>query len=106
MQSSVWIVMLAMYIILAFPVYTMAQKVGSKNPWFAFIPILNYIAWAEIAGKELWWGILMLIPCVNIVVLVILWMGIAERMGKPNWLGVLMIIPIANLIVPFYLAYG
>jgi hypothetical protein len=54
----------------------------------------------------LWWFILFLIPLVNIVIAVIVWMGIAEARHQPNWWGILTIVPIANLIVPGYLAWA
>jgi hypothetical protein len=104
--SMILFIALGIYILMAFPLYTMGKKTGSTNAWFAFVPILNTILMLEIAGKELWWFILLLIPCVNIVVFVIVWMGIAEAMDKPGWLGVLMLVPVANIIVPFYLAFG
>jgi uncharacterized membrane protein YoaK (UPF0700 family) len=60
----------------------------------------------QIAKKPLWWFILLLIPLVNIVIGVLVWMAIAEARGKPNWLGILMIIPFVNLIVVIYLAFA
>jgi hypothetical protein len=91
------------YALFAYPFYVMAQKVGSANGWWAFIPILNYFLMAEIGGKELWWGVLMLIPCVNIVAFIIVSMAIAKRMGKPDWMGILM------MFIPgfaYYIALG
>jgi hypothetical protein len=59
-----------------------------------------------IARKPLWWFILFLIPLVNIVIAVIVWMAIAVARQKPNWWGILTIVPVANLIVPGYLAWA
>jgi len=94
------------YIVFALPFYRMGQKIGSDNPWYAFVPILNLVLMLEIADKELWWILLLFVPCVNIVVMLILWMAIAERMEKPGWVGLLMLVPGVNCLVPFYLAYG
>lgn len=105
-QSTSLIIAVAFYLILAFPLYAMGQKTDSTHSWFAFVPILNLVLMLEIAGKDLWWILLMLIPCVNIVVFIIVWMGIAEAMNKPSLLGLLMLIPVVNLIVPYYLAFG
>ncbi len=52
------------------------------------------------------WLILFLIPLVNIVVSIIIWMKIAEMRGKPSWLGILWIIPPIGLIVVGYLAFS
>lgn len=105
-QTVVWGFAVAMYLLFAYPLFVMGNKTGSNNSWFAFVPILNFVLLCEIAGKEWWWVLLLLIPCVNIIISVILWMGAAEAMEKPSWLGVLMLIPGVNLFVPFYLALG
>src|ERR1019366_10316382 len=92
---------IAAYILMAIPLYVMGQKTGSDNPWFAFVPILNIVLMLDIADKDLWWIILCLIPCVNIIIAIIVWMGIAEAMEKPSWLGILMLVPGVNFILPF-----
>ena len=97
---------LAAYILLAFPLFAMRQKIGSSNAWFAFVPILNAVLLLEIAGKELWWILLFFVPCVNIIITAIVWKGVAERMEKPGWLSVIMLVPGINFIIPYYLAFG
>ena len=92
-------------LIIGFPLYTMGNKIGSQYAWFGFVPLLNILLMCEIAEKPLWWIVLMLIPCVNIVVGIILWMAIAERMGKPSWMGILMIVPCLNLAMPYIIAF-
>lgn len=59
-----------------------------------------------IAKNPIWWIILCFIPLVNIVILIIVWMGIAEARNKPNWWGILIIVPFVGLIVPGYLAWA
>ena len=51
------------YIIGVWKIFTKAGKPG----WAAIIPIYNIIVLLEIVGKPLWWILLLLIPCVNIV---------------------------------------
>lgn len=104
--ALVLILVLAMYVLMAMPLYTIGEKTGSDHSWFAFVPILNLVLMLEVAGKELWWILLMFIPCINIFVLVMIWMGVAEAMDKPSWIGVLMLVPVLNILVPFYIAYG
>ncbi|MBS1718365.1 MAG: hypothetical protein JSS72_11605 [Armatimonadetes bacterium] len=105
--SSVLLIFgLLSYILFALPLYAMGKKIGSNNPWFAFVPILNILLMLEIGGKPMWWIILMFIPCVNAIVAVIVWMAIAEAMDKPSWLGLLMLVPGVNFLLPFYLAYA
>jgi Family of unknown function (DUF5684) len=100
------IIALIAYVYHALALQTIAAKANTENPWFAWIPILNLILMLNIAKKPIWWIILCLIPFVNIVILVIVWMGIAEARNKPNWWGILIIVPVANLIVPGYLAWA
>jgi hypothetical protein len=42
------------------------EKAG-KPGWAAIIPIYNVIVMLEIVGKPIWWLVLFIIPCVNIV---------------------------------------
>ncbi|MDN3551840.1 DUF5684 domain-containing protein [Mucilaginibacter aquaedulcis] len=42
------------------------EKAG-KPGWAAIIPIYNVIVLLEIVGKPVWWIILFLIPCINII---------------------------------------
>jgi len=100
------IVALIAYVYHALALQAIAAKTNTENPWFAWIPILNLILMLNIAKKPIWWIILCLIPFVNIVILIIVWMGIAEARNKPNWWGILIIVPVANLIVPGYLAWA
>jgi hypothetical protein len=94
------------YIYWALATQTIARKTNTENGWLAWIPIANVILWANIAKKPIWWGILCLVPLVNIVFMILLWMAMAEARNKPNWWGILMIVPVLGLIVPGYLAWS
>jgi len=106
MLVFVLLIGLAVYVYIALAVQTIAQKTNTENPWMAWIPIVNIVLLLNIAKKPVWWIILFLIPLVNIVIAILVWMGVAEARNKPNWWGILMIIPVANLIVPGYLAWS
>jgi hypothetical protein len=97
---------LAVYVYFALCLQTIAKKTNTENPWLAWIPIVNIILMLNIAKKPLWWIILMIIPLVNIVIAIIVWMAIAEARGKPNWWGILLIVPVVGIIVPGYLAFS
>lgn len=99
------IIDLAIYAYFAFALMTIANKLEVENSWWAWIPILNIILMLQIADKPIWWLILFIIPIVNIIIAIIIWMRIAELRGFPNWWGILLIVPIVNLIVPGYLAF-
>jgi succinate dehydrogenase hydrophobic anchor subunit len=97
---------LAAYVYMSLALQTIADKTGTANSWLAWIPIANAFLMLSVAKKPMWWFILFLIPLVNIVIAIMVWMAVAEARGKPNWWGVLMIVPIANLVVPGYLAWA
>ena len=60
----------------------------------------------SVAKKPAWWFVLFLVPLVNLIISVIVWMRIAKARNKPDWWGIVMIVPLANLIVPGYLAWA
>ena len=97
---------LILYIYLALSLQVLAKKTNTPNSWLAWIPIANILLMLQIAQKPLWWFVLILIPIVNIVISLLIWMKIAERRGKPNWVGILMIVPVVGLAVPGYLAFS
>ncbi|MFZ3054542.1 MAG: DUF5684 domain-containing protein [Minisyncoccales bacterium] len=97
-----WIVF---YAYLAFCLQILAQRTNTPNSWLAWIPIGNIFLMISIAQKPMWWILLFLIPLVNIVIAVIIWMAISERRGKPNWLGILILISPINLFIIGYLAF-
>ena len=70
------------------------QKAGEPG-WAAIIPIYNVIVLLRIAGRPLWWIVLMLIPCVNIVVLVLVCLDVARNFGRSPGFG------IGILLLPF-----
>lgn len=102
----VFLIAAAGYVYMALALQTIAKKTNTENPWLAWIPIVNIILMLNVAKKPLWWIILCLVPLVNIVIFIIVWMAIAEARGKPNWWGILLIVPIVGIIVPGYLAWS
>jgi hypothetical protein len=97
---------LAFYVYGAICLQTIAQKTNTPNGWLAWIPIANIVLMLNIARKPLWWIVLCLIPVVNLVMVVNIWMAIAKVRNKPEWWGILTIVPVVNLIVPGYLAFS
>ena len=91
---------LAVYIFMAYCISRIAKKTGhaDKTIW-AWIPVLNILLLLEVSGKPMWWILLYLIPFVNIVVGLIVWMSVAEKCGKESWWGLLTLIPIVNFVI-------
>ena len=80
-------------------VFTKAGKPG----WAAIIPIYNVIVLLQIAGKPLWWIVLLFIPIVNIVIAAMVMIGVAKAFGKGTGfaLGLLFLSPIFIPILGF-----
>jgi hypothetical protein len=59
------------YVYVSLALQTIAQKTNTANGWLAWIPIANIILMmgiAEARSKPSWWGILLIIPVVNLIV--------------------------------------
>lgn len=63
------------------------SKAG-KPGWAAIVPIYNLVVMLEIAGKPIWWIILFLIPCVNLIMAILTFMGVAKNFGKGEAYGI------------------
>lgn len=107
--AGILIVYLVAYAFFAFCLAKIAEKLGKPFGQafiMAIIPIANLVLMLQLAGKPIWWIILMLIPLVNIVIFALVWMGICEKRGRPAWQGILMFVPVANLVIFLMLAFG
>lgn len=83
-----------------------ANKTNTPFGWLAWVPILNIFLMLMIANKSFWWIILLLIPIVNLVCIIVIWMEIAKMRNKPAWLGLLMMLPVSNFLIIGYLAFS
>jgi len=59
-------------------VFTKAGQPG----WACLVPIYNMIVLLQIAGRPVWWFLLMFVPVVNFVVMIVISMDIAKNFGK------------------------
>jgi hypothetical protein len=79
--SAVFIPFLIIWVISVIGKWKIYEKAG-KPGWAAIIPIYNYIVMLEIVGKPIWWIILLLIPCVNIVIAIWVLNLLAKSFGQ------------------------
>ena len=89
-MTMLWIsvaISLAIAIVVIAGMWKVFTKAG-KPGWASIIPIYNAIVLLEIAGKPLWWIVLLLIPVVNIVILFIVSIDVAKNFGKGTGFGV------------------
>jgi phosphatidylglycerophosphate synthase len=98
------------YLFGAYCLARIARKTGmpmrSSFIW-ALIPIANVFLVLRIGGKPWWWFFLLMIPIVNLIFGILLWMAICERVGKPAWWGILIVlVPVVNLILLLVLVFG
>ena len=68
---------LTYYVLLAVAMWRVFSKAGYLGI-LAFIPVVNWFIQVKIAGFSAWWGLLVLVPIVNIVFSII----VAVRIGR------------------------
>ena len=96
----------AFYFYFAFTQFKIAQKVGHKSAWWAWVPVLNFFQQVQMAGKEWYWFVFCLTPVVNIFALAAIWMGIAQNCRKSAVWGIMAIVPLVNFVAWGYLAFS
>jgi hypothetical protein len=100
------VVFVAIYAFVAFCFQKIAEKTGTENGWWAWIPILNVVLMLNIAGRPIWWIILFFIPLVGIVIAIVVLVDILKALNKSPWLVIGLLIPGVNFIVLGYLAFA
>lgn len=98
--------LLILYLYFAVCIHLIARKTQTPYEWMAYIPVANLFLMFMIAKRPLWWIVLLFIPLVNLIFIVLTWMGMARQRGKAGWIGILILIPFVNLIIPGYLAFS
>jgi Family of unknown function (DUF5684) len=90
---------IAVMIVAVWKVFTKAGEPG----WAALIPIYNAIVYLRIAGKPVWWIILLIIPFVNFIIALFVSLGLAKNFGKGTGFGIglWLLSPIFILILAF-----
>jgi hypothetical protein len=66
-----WPLCIIGYICLAFGLFYSAKKANTKNPWVAFIPIVQVVVLLQLIDKNGWAIFLLLIPVVNWILQII-----------------------------------
>lgn len=101
---------LAQYIYSAITLQKTAEKLGMKDTWYAWIPILNTILLFKMGNQNPYLLLLALIPGIGALVIAIIsivaTMNICEKRGHDKMIGLLVLIPLAGLILWGILAWG
>ena len=80
----VWLVVVVVMIAALWKVFAKAGEPG----WAAIVPIYNIIVMLKIAGKPLWWILLLFIPFVNFVIAIMVMIAFAKNFGKGAGFGI------------------
>ncbi|QDV44237.1 hypothetical protein Enr13x_40990 [Stieleria neptunia] len=81
------LIQLVIIVVIVAGLWKTFEKAG-KPGWGAIIPIYNVVLLLEIAGRPIWWIVLMLIPLVNIIVAIVISIDIAKNFGKGAGFGI------------------
>lgn len=77
---------------------------AGKPGWAALIPIYNTIVMIQMAGKPVWWILLLFIPVVSLVISVLIAIGLAKNFGRGAGTAVgLIFLPLIFILI---LAFG
>jgi len=97
--SVVGLILAVIMIVANWKIFTKAGKPG----WASIIPFYNMYVMFEIAGMSGWMFLLLLIPIVNIVMAVMLYINLAKAFGQSGAfaVGLILLNPIFSLILAF-----
>ncbi len=95
------VMMLAFFVFIIAAVWRMFEKAG-KPGWASIVPIYNLVVLLQVAGRPVWWLLLMFIPFVNIIISIIVAIDVAKAFGKGAGFG----IGLAFLGIVFYPILG
>ena len=95
------LIWLAISLVILIGMWKVFAKAGQPG-WAVIVPIYNTIVMIQVAGKPIWWFILLFIPVVNFIIIILLSIAIAEKFGKGAGFG----IGLAFLPIIFYPILG
>jgi uncharacterized protein DUF5684 len=82
---------LAIVLVVIIGGWKMFVKAGQPG-WGILVPFFNVYLLCKIAGRPGWWLLLFLIPVVNLIVGIILWLDVARSFGKGVGFGIGLIL--------------
>ena len=81
----------AIFLVIVVPTVAGMWKVfekAGKPGWAAIIPFFNTFVLTEVARKEILWFVLTLVPCINIVAVIVICLDVAKNFGKGPGFGI------------------
>ena len=92
MLINLFVLAFVVFMIVArWKIFTKAGEPG----WACLVPIYDTCVFLKIAGKPMWWVLLLFVPIVNIVIAILAVIGLANKFGKGGGFAVgLIFLPI------------
>ena len=81
MEKVILVVYLAVIVLMVAAMWKIFTKAGEPG-WACLVPIYSTCVLLKIAGKPMWWFLLMLIPLVNIIIIIITLVGLSNKFGN------------------------
>ncbi len=97
-QLAIALFCIGVYVYYGLCLLRIAQRTGTKSAWWAWVPFLNGLLFFRIAGRPLWWAVLVVVPGVNVYILLRILVDVCRRCGESGWLTIVLLIPGVNLI--------
>jgi len=85
--GAFFLVWLAVIVLVFVSLWKLFEKAG-KPGWAGIVPIYNAIVLLEIVGRPLWWIVLLMVPCVNLVIGILVCIDLAKAFGKDALYGI------------------
>src|SRR4051812_21646288 len=85
--GAFFLVWLAVIVLVFVSLWKLFEKAG-KPGWAGIVPIYNAIVLLEIVGRPLWWIVLLMVPCVNFVIAILVCIDLAKAFGKDALYGI------------------
>ncbi len=79
------IIVLFLWVLKTIGLWKLFEKAGRKG-WEAAIPLYNYFVIIQLAGRPSWWGFILLLPIINIILIMGLIVDLSRCFGKFSFL--------------------
>jgi hypothetical protein len=101
------LIIVAIFLVAATPVFVIGKRSGLRNPWAAFILLLGvWIVLFEAIGRSGWLSLLVFIPTAGPLI-ALLWTGVElpAQHGRSRWWTLPLIVPFVNLLAYWFYAF-
>lgn len=78
------------YLMKAYGLFVLNNKLGEKHAWLAWVPVINIYSFVKAAGKSGWWVLFLIIGFIlfvlpGVVMYIYLCHCISKRVGRTGW---------------------